>query len=262
MDRWLASRPVRSTPGDFPRLAEASASGAVGSSAGGEQPKFSAFVRGRHVLVKFSPGDGSEADGRWRDLLACEALALDTLRRAGLPTASARVEDVGRRRFLVVERFDRVGARGRRGVLTLGFLDDDLFGARDSWTAAAARLLSAGMLAAPDARRVTLLDAFGAAIHNGDRHFHNVAFFADGLAERPSLTLAPAYDVLPMNLAPRVGHVPPLAGLSAVSPRSAWLEAWPHAERLARDFWKRVAADGRISASFRRAARLLAGTRS
>ena len=257
MDRWLASAPVRVTARDFPRLAESSAQGPVGSSAGGEQPKFSAFVGGRHVLVKFTPGDGSEADGRWRDLLVCEALALEELRRAGVSAAIARVEDVGQRRFLVVERFDRVGARGRRGVLTLGYLDDDLFGARDSWTAAAARLEEAGMLRAEDGARLALLDAFGAAIHNGDRHFHNVAFFANGLEERPRLALAPAYDTLPMNLAPRAGHVPPLESLAPAAPRSAWLEAWPHATRLAREFWKRAAEDVRISAPFRRAARRL-----
>lgn len=259
MDRWLAATPACSMPRDFPRLAESSAQGAGGSSAGGEQPKFSAFVSGRHVLVKFSPGDGTSADGRWRDLLACEALALETLRGAGLPVAEAQVVDVRTRRFLVVERFDRVGVRGRRGVLTLGYLDDDLFGARDSWTQAASRLEACHMLSPLDARRMRLLDAFGAAIHNGDRHFHNVAFFADGLQERPRLALAPAYDVLPMNLAPRVGHVPSLVDLAPAAPRSALLEAWPEASRLAALFWTRVAADDRVSAALRRAARKISG---
>jgi len=262
MDRWLAAPPTRSTHRDFPRLAESSARGSGGSSAGGEQPKFTAFVAGNHVLVKFSPGDGTSADGRWRDLLVCESLALETLRGAGLPAAEAEVVDVGPRRFLVVERFDRVGARGRRGVLTLGYLDDDLFGARDSWTLAADRLEAGDMLSPQDARRMRLLDAFGAAIHNGDRHFHNVAFFTDGLQGRPRLSLAPAYDVLPMNLAPRVGHVPSLVELAPAAPRSAWLESWPEASRLAGVFWKRVAADARVSAPMRRAARLMSAAPS
>ena len=53
--RWQAlDIPVR-TRSDYPGLAEATIAGhPPGSSAGGERPKFGAFVDGRHVLVKFA----------------------------------------------------------------------------------------------------------------------------------------------------------------------------------------------------------------
>ena len=67
-----------------------------GSSAGGEQPKFTACVQSRegprHVLVKFSvPAQHAVAE-RWRDLLLAEHLALTLLREAGV--AAARVDAV------------------------------------------------------------------------------------------------------------------------------------------------------------------------
>ncbi len=57
--------------------------------------------------MKFTPGDGSPSDLRWRDLLVCEALALELLAEAGVEVSQARVVDVGARRFLEVARFDR-----------------------------------------------------------------------------------------------------------------------------------------------------------
>ncbi|MBA4263001.1 MAG: transcriptional regulator, partial [Comamonadaceae bacterium] len=59
----------------------------AGSSAGGEQPKFSAVREGHPVLVKFSPADHSALAQRWRDLLVCEALALHTLADVGIRAA-------------------------------------------------------------------------------------------------------------------------------------------------------------------------------
>jgi hypothetical protein len=253
LERFLRS-PVRgSTEKDYPGLATASAEGGAGSSAAGEQPKFPAYRAGHHHLVKFTPGDGSPSDLRWRDLLACEALALEVLQEVGVPVPQSRIVDVGGRRFLEVRRFDRAGLRGRRGVLTLGPLDDDLFGARDSWSEAAARLQDAKLLSAGDARRLRFLEAFGILISNGDRHFGNVSFYADGLRERPELVLAPTYDMLPMDAAPRAGVVPPLAEAEP-SVRARLLDVWDDAQKLARIYWGRVAEDVRIGAKFRQAA--------
>ncbi|MGH8279230.1 MAG: type II toxin-antitoxin system HipA family toxin YjjJ [Gammaproteobacteria bacterium] len=251
--RLLASQPENVSAEDYPRLADRSAAGGAGSSAAGEQPKFTAFRAGPHCLVKFTPGDASPSDLRWRDLLACEAIALDTLREAGIAAAQARTVDMGNRRFLEVQRFDRIGARGRRGVLTLGPLDDDLFGRRDSWSEAAARFNAARLLASDDARRIRLLEAFGMLIANSDRHFGNLSFFADGLQERPRLLLAPAYDMLPMAAAPVAGHLPDLPAAPA-APEPKLLEVWDEGVRLAQEFWRRVTADLRISEPFRRMA--------
>jgi hypothetical protein len=257
LERHANGRVSESRERDYPRLAEQSAAGGAGSSAAGEQPKFAAFRAGRHVLVKFTLGDGTPSDARWRDLLVCEALALDVLREAGAPASRARVVDAGARRFLEVERFDRVGRDGRRGVLTLGPLDDDLVGVRDSWTDAAARLVATRLLTPADARTIRLLEAYGIWIANGDRHFGNLGFFGDGLEERPKLALAPAYDMLPMQAAPHAGVVPPLP-VTRPPLNAKLLDVWSEASALAAVFWGRVAKDPRVSAPFRRAASLLA----
>ncbi|MEI7703126.1 MAG: hypothetical protein WCK73_00865 [Deltaproteobacteria bacterium] len=47
--------PVEVGPGDFPAIAEGAAADAVGSSAGGERPKFGAFVAGRDGTLRIAP---------------------------------------------------------------------------------------------------------------------------------------------------------------------------------------------------------------
>jgi len=253
LDRFVKLAIRESRENDYPDLATASAEGGAGSSAAGDQPKFPVFRDGHHFLVKFTVGDGSPTDIRWRDLLACEAIALDVLREAGFPVAESRIVDVRDRRFLEIRRFDRIGDRGRRGVLTLGPLDDDLFGGRDSWPEAAKRLQDARHLSVEDARRIRFLEAFGILIFNGDRHFGNISFFADGLQQRPGLVLAPAYDMLPMDAAPRAGVVPSLPETSP-GMRAKLLDVWEEAQSLARDYWTRIKEDARISTEFRRMA--------
>lgn len=253
LERFLSWRPVEVSQDDYPRLAAESAVGGTGSSAAGEQPKFSAFRGGRHHLVKFTPGDGSPSDTRWRNLLACEALALTILNAHGVSAATADVVDKGTQRFLEVLRFDRAGQRGRRGVLTLGPLDDDLFGKRDSWSEAASRLHSARLLSASDVRQVRLLEAFSMLIANGDRHFGNISFFGNGLQGRPALRLAPAYDVLPMDAAPQAGVLPDLPQ-QMPGPRAKLLDVWEEAAGLAGEYWQHVAGDARVSDAFRRMA--------
>jgi hypothetical protein len=256
-NRLLRSRPAPASVADYPELARGSA-GRAGSSAGGEQPKFTAFVEGRHVLVKFTAGDRSPSDLRWRDLLACEAVALDLLRERGVPASRAALRDLKSQRFLEVERFDRAGARGRRGILTLSAVDLELYGRLDNWSQAAARLEEDRLLGAEDARRLRTFDAFGALIHNTDRHFGNVSLFADALQGRPALELAPAYDMLPMAFAPvpGTGVVPEVAALPP-PPWAKVIDVWDEAAEMAFAFWDRVARDERVSRAFRSAARRL-----
>ncbi|MEX1167707.1 MAG: transcriptional regulator, partial [Hydrogenophaga sp.] len=74
-DLFLSRQPAanRQPAIDYPPLAQqALGSGQGGSSAGGEQPKFSAQRDGHPVLVKFSSAGDGPADQRWRDLLICE----------------------------------------------------------------------------------------------------------------------------------------------------------------------------------------------
>lgn len=235
---------------DYPTLAEASIAGfPPGSSAGGERPKFGAFVDGRHVLVKFAVRGqaGDVVARRWCDLLILESIALDVIAAHGLAAARAEVMDTGSHLCLEVDRFDRVGLRGRRAVVSLAAVHDDL---SDGWARAAVRLRDARRIDDDDARRLRWLDAFGALIGNTDRHQFNVVFFSGA----SGLRLAPAFDQVSMCLAPGPdGQVcdrdypqPPVA--------AEWLNVWDDVRVAAREFWSRVEDDGRVGDSVRQIA--------
>jgi hypothetical protein len=252
LDRFLANETREASREAYPRLARESAQGQPGSSAGGEQPKFLAFVDGRHVLVKFADGDGA-ADQRWRDLLACEALALDVLRRAGIPAAEANCHDIGPGRYLEVVRFDRVGRRGRRGVVSLTALNNQYLSADYSWPKAAASLREEPSLDidAEDCRRMVWLDTFGELIANTDRHFGNLSFLTEEHSGRLRLRLAPAYDMLPMLFAP-VAAVVVSRPFEPRPPTSENYTLWASAARAAREFWGEASALETVSDEFRR----------
>jgi len=239
--RWHAlAIPVR-TRSDYPDLAEATMAGhPPGSSAGGERPKFGAFVDGRHVLVKFAARAGGAVARRWCDLLVLEALALNVVSTRGLPAAPTSIIDTDSHCFLESERFDRVGIRGRAAVLSLAAIHAD---AADSWARAAVLLRDAGRLSREDAGRLQWLDAFGALIANTDRHAYNVVFFVDGA----TLRLAPAFDQVSMLYAPMAdGQVPPRT-FAPPHATADTLEVWDDARAAARAFWQRASDDARVS---------------
>jgi len=257
LDRWLRDPLPEVSTEDYPDLAEASLRDEVGSSAGGEHPKFGARVSGRAVLVKFADAADGAAGRRWFDLLLCEGLALQLLASEGHPAAVSRVVDVGRRRFLESERFDRVGARGRRGILSLAAIDDEHFGHRDTWTRAARRMEEAGLLSADDARQVRWLDTFGQLIGNSDRHFGNLTLYADGEG-RGRVTLAPVYDMLPMLFAP-VGPTLVDRPFQPAPPTAENLDVWPEAAALAQRYWQTLAATRDLQQGLRERARAADG---
>jgi hypothetical protein len=251
VDRALTATPAPRTRAEYPALARGALAGQAGSSAGGEHPKFAAFVEGRHVLVKFAGGDGSAAD-RWRDLLVCEHVALEVLREAGIPAAESAWFDLSGDRFLEVVRFDRIGAKGRRGVLSLATVNSHFLGyTPENWGKAARHILDepAVRLAEGDAERMIWLDTFGDLIANTDRHFGNVSFFAEE-AERPSLSLTPAYDMLPMAFAPRGASLPDVT-FAPRPPTATSLPVWDEAVLHALRYWDRLCGEERISARFR-----------
>jgi hypothetical protein len=226
----------------------------AGSSAGGEQPKFLTTVRRgsgavQSVLVKFSAAEPSPVSVRWADLLACEHLAAETLRDRQHPGAGTELIDAGGRRFLEVERFDRVGAAGRRGVLSLGAVEDAFLDQSSAnWAAAAAILEQAHWVTKEEARALRWIWCFSDLIANSDMHRANVAFwFTDALPYQ----LAPFYDVLPMLYAPGAqGDLserifaprPPLASVADV---------WSDAASAAQEFWGRVSTGAGLSGPFR-----------
>jgi hypothetical protein len=248
--RWQAGPPASASRDDYPALADQAIAGhPPGSSAGGERPKFGVVVDGRQVLVKFA-GRGAGADAvarRWCDLLVLEALALDIVRTRDIAVPATQLIETPTHCFLESERFDRVGLRGRRGVLSLAALHDN---AADSWRAAALALVARGTLADEDGRRLRWLDAFGALIGNTDRHQHNLAFFTGHGQPR----LAPIFDQLPMLYAPSADGQVPARTFTVPLMAADSLDVWSDARDAARAFWSRAANDTRVAAELRAAA--------
>lgn len=264
--RWIGSRPEGHLVGAEERLQRyreladmAVAGRATASSAAGDQPKFTAALGAsrtetRHVLVKFSGILDTAAARRWADLLLAEHLAAVVLAEHGHAAARSTFLNDGRRAYLEMERFDRVGARGRLGLVSIGALDDEFVGERRGWSESAAALLRARIISAGDARELRWLSAFGALIGNTDMHLGNASFLTEG---RRVLRLAPAYDMLPMLFAPVRDEVP-AREFTRPEPRPGHADQWLSALVAARAYWQRVADDERTSDEFRALARAAA----
>lgn len=233
---------------DYPKLAMLAMQGAQpGSSAGGEQPKFSALINGQAMLVKFSPSGDAPGDQRSRDLLVCEHLALRTLAAAGLPAAESQIVIAGGRVFLQSKRFDRT-EKGRIGMVSLLVYDAQYVGEMDNWSATAQRMSARQLMTSQDAQHLQLLEAYGILIANTDRHYGNISF----LLEDDDWRLSPTYDMLPMFYAPVKGELVERDFASRkLQPTSHTLAVWPQAKQLAQQFWQSVAADARVSDAFK-----------
>ncbi|MEM1175155.1 MAG: HipA domain-containing protein [Pseudomonadota bacterium] len=230
-DRYQLLRHRPRTYDDFPDLASAALAGEhVGSSAGGEQPKFTALVNGTHRIVKFAI-DGTDNARRWRDLLLLEHVALQTLREAGISAAETDLVDVENVKCLVVDRFDRVGEVGRRSVMTLAAAADAVQG---TWTDSAENLYRTRQIAAEDLERVALLDAYGVLIANTDRHHYNLSLYPSDEGYR----VAPAFDQLPMAYAPPASGNLRNEAIASPNPSVNTLDVWDQAQELARQFWQ------------------------
>ncbi|MCP3099846.1 type II toxin-antitoxin system HipA family toxin YjjJ [Myxococcus sp. K15C18031901] len=247
LDRFLSLHEQEVDESDYPGLATASGKEQTGSSAGGEQPKFFTYSRGRHHIVKFASNDDSAAARRWRELLVCEERALASVGAVGIDVATSRWFDKEGYRFLEVERFDRIGARGRRGLLSLGAITDEYFGDRDNWTQAALRMAKAQSITPEDARRIRWLDTFGQLIGNTDRHFGNLSFFDEGPTR---FRLAPVYDMLPMLFAPN-GTLIVEHEFKPRPPTADTLDVWHDAARHALAYWARLAHEPALGPDFR-----------
>jgi hypothetical protein len=252
LNRFLATRPQPCARGDYPNLAKGALEGQPGSSAGGEHPKFAISSGSHHLLVKFAGGDGSAAE-RWRDLLICEHLALDLLRDAGIAAPDSEWFDLDGVRYLEVDRFDRVGKHGRRGVVSLSAIHAyHLGGYIDNWSRAAQQIMSEPSLRmeAEQADRMIWLDTFGLLIGNTDRHFGNFSFFAEE-AQELTLTPAPVYDMLPMIFAPADANL--VERRFAPQPPTALnLHLWRDAATHAAEYWSRLVEEVELSAGFRK----------
>ncbi|MCB5197578.1 type II toxin-antitoxin system HipA family toxin YjjJ [Deefgea salmonis] len=193
---------------EYARLAVAVLEGGgAGSSAGGEQPKFTTYAMTptgtHHAIIKFSEREVGPVSERWRDLLLAEHVALETLREAGIAAAQTDIIDHEGQRFLEVIRFDRIGPLGRCALFSLAALDAEFVGSgKGGWPIIAEQLAANKIIKKPAVSAAQLLWAFGTLIGNSDMHNGNLSFIsADG---RP-YDISPAYDMVPMAFAPRTG---------------------------------------------------------
>jgi serine/threonine protein kinase HipA of HipAB toxin-antitoxin module len=227
------------------RAEDALAGEEVGSSPGGEQPKFTATVvdgADRYaVLVKFA------VSARWADMLAMEHLALRTLEEGRIAAAVSTLLQDGGNTYLEVQRFDRTpNILGRRGFVSLMALDSAFTGnGRRSWAVAGQELLALRWVDADTASTMALLHWFGRFIGNTDMHQGNLGFT---LVDDGPLPLCPAYDMLPMYLAPpRSGAVRPPSALTISAPDQIGQAAHiQRAARMADAFWEQVADGGLV----------------
>lgn len=238
----------------YPQLADAALRGeAVGSPAGGEQPKFAITLRAADgllpVIVKFSDRVETPAGRRWADLLIAEHHACTVLREHALPAADSAIVEAGGRVFLQSTRFDRTPSLGRRGLVSLAALDAAYYGhGRIDWHAFARELQRDGWLDAEDARRLCLTGWYGTLIANSDMHLGNASLH---LVDRRPLPLAPAYDMLPMRFRPLVSGEVVAHRYEIALPTPEQQDDWREAARMAAIFWRRVGEDARISAALR-----------
>lgn len=238
---------------EYPRIAERVLSGDVpGSSAGGEQPKFTAFSkRARsHVIVKFSPLGDSEISRRWRDIMITEYHAIEALRGMNFPVAQARLFEAGGRLFLESKRFDRSGEYGRMSMISLASIDAEFVGMGSGWPHLVKSLSERGLVAATHAFDAELLWCFGRLINNTDMHLGNLSFAMDGNVFR----LLPAYDMCSMGFAPKSGGEVRPYSFEPKHPERKLVpdQAYGAVVKAAMDFWDGVAQDDRISEEFRR----------
>ncbi len=240
-------RPEPVTADDYPTLADAVLDGRIpGSSAGGEQAKFTAYNGRRgHVIVKFSPAGDDSVARRWRDILITEYHAARTLREFELPAADTRLIERQGRLFLESQRFDRSGEYGRMSMLSLQAVDAEFTGLGAHWPKVMNALYGLDLVSAVHVSDAGALWYFGRLIHNTDMHLGNLSLAIDEATFR----LLPAYDMCSMGWAPRGGELPALdfsppaiADVVGVTPKASKL-----VRRIAHGFWYSVATDERIS---------------
>ena len=244
--------PVAIDDAEYPRMAEKAMRGEVpGSSAGGEQPKFTAFSAqsASHVIVKFSPPGDTEISRRWRDILITEYHAIETLRGQGLPVAKTRLFEAKGRLFLESQRFDRSGEHGRMSMISLASIDAEFVGSGSNWPRVLKALAKRRLITLEQVRDAEYLWCFGKLIHNTDMHLGNLSLAMESNVFR----LLPAYDMCSMGFAPRSGGELLPYELAPTHPERLVIDdaKYEEARRLAIEFWNSVALDDRISDEFK-----------
>ncbi len=241
-------KPVIVSDDDYPALADSVMSGVIpGSSAGGEQPKFTASSshHSAHVIVKFSPKGNNDIARRWRDILITEYHATEAIHAHDCPVAETRLLDIDGRLFLESERFDRAGAYGRMSMVSLQAIDAEFTGLGSGWPQVMDALLKKELVSWQHVFDAETLWCFGSMINNTDMHLGNLSMAIEGNVFR----LLPLYDMCSMGFAPKGGGEVPPYKFAAREPKRLNIDdnSFEFIKTMAHDFWQRVANDERIS---------------
>ena len=236
----------------YPELAEKALKGdPAGSSAGGEQQKFTTIIQYgdelKHVLVKFSSPVNTQEGRRWADLLVCEQRALEIIDETEIVASQSRTLEAGNRLFLEVDRFDRIGTHGRSSIFSLSAIDSEYTGIGDDWAKCAIALLNQGVISQDDANKIRWLKAFGSLIGNTDMHLGNLSLIR---VDSRFYTLAPVYDMLPMLYRPVSGDTPDRE-FYPHGPTIETADIWDRALKSAIHFWDTVTGEPGLSGDFR-----------
>jgi len=236
----------------YPKLANLVLStGIPGSSAAGEQPKFLSIRKTEMgllpVMVKFSPPVVDAISRRIADLLICEHIAHEILRKYGKTSSKSCLLKGEGRLFLEMERFDRNISGGRYGIISLRALDLEFVGQLRSWTDTAKSLFQQKRIDEVSYQNIAWFETFGRLIGNTDRHHGNISFFCDGEKIKG---LAPVYDMLPMMYAPQQNQLV-VRTFDPVPPKFSEIPFWSDALTASCDFWSQVQHHSQISKEFK-----------
>jgi DNA-binding Lrp family transcriptional regulator len=223
--------------------------GDAGSSAGGEQPKFTTIVlpEHQHVIVKFSPPTTTDIGIRIADLLICEYIALRVLKKHGQHAADAEIIEQDNRIFLEVKRFDRQGKFSRLGVISLASLDAEFSAKSNSWSSISIELAKNKIIPECLLETIRFRELFGACIANNDMHSYNLSFITSG---QRVTGLSPAYDMTCMLFMPRNYQIVPVE-FNPPLPHVTDKKILTRVIIAAIEFWNEVINDDRISPSFK-----------
>lgn len=205
--RLIDEKTLMVTCSEYAQLAENILSGELaGSSAGGEQPKFSVYNRDiqAHVIVKFSPEGNDPISQRWKNLLVAEHESLTELRLKGLPAAHTKIIKTKDRIYLESVRFDRQGIHGRSSMISLQAVDMEFTGTGGNWPDVMQALSRLNLVHDEHVNITDTLYQFGRKIGNTDMHLGNLSLEITDTGFK----LLPVYDMLPMKYAPVGGELP------------------------------------------------------
>ncbi|MEZ4753745.1 MAG: type II toxin-antitoxin system HipA family toxin [Bdellovibrionota bacterium] len=173
---------------------------APGSSLGGARPKASVLDKNRRLLIAKFPHKEDEID-----IVKWEAVALKLAKLARIDVPKWRIENVGKKSVLLLQRFDRSGSGS---LIRIPFLSAmSMLDARDNETHSYLEIADAlkmhGAAAKTDLNKLFRRMVFNILISNTDDHLRNHGFLYQDL---DGWKLSPAYDLnpVPIDIKPRI----------------------------------------------------------